>query len=152
MAEAVQTTPSQPGGLDDGDLWPHLESLKRACGCMRFELTDREVDVLEQLAEGKSTSAAARCLFVSPQAVTYHVGNLLAKLQCTNRSGLIARAFVLGILQRTWPPKAAPRARHPGPGAMLCPRHLDGAGRRRTLGRVRPQNGPAVGASDADGR
>ncbi len=36
-------------------LWPHLESLKRACGCMRFELTDREVDVLEQLAEGKST-------------------------------------------------------------------------------------------------
>ena len=144
MAEVGQTTPPLPGGRDECD-WPHLESLKRACGCMRFELTDREVDVLEQLAEGKSTSAAARCLFVSPQAVTYHVGNLLAKLQCSNRSGLIARAFVLGILERTWPPRAALGALQTGRGAVTCSHHRTDPGIRRTLlGWAGVRDAPAV--------
>jgi DNA-binding transcriptional ArsR family regulator len=65
--------------------------------------------VLEQLAEGSSTSEIARRLFVSPQAVTYHIGNLLAKFQSTNRAGLVSRAFVLGILEPIWPPRAAAR-------------------------------------------
>lgn len=82
-----------------------LVSLRRACGCLRICLTERETAVLEQLAAGKPTMAAAKSLFVSQQAITYHVGNLLAKFQCANRSGLIARAFVLGVLECTWPPR-----------------------------------------------
>jgi DNA-binding CsgD family transcriptional regulator len=88
-----------------------LGHLMRSCGCMRFEVTEREAAVLEQLAAGRSTSAAARSLFVSPQAVTYHVGNLLAKFQCTNRTGLVSRAFVLGVLSETWPPRCSRPAR-----------------------------------------
>lgn len=93
------------GDLDDHLPADPLEHLRRPCGCMLFELTDREAEVLQQLAEGKSTRAAARCLYVSHQAVTYHVGNLLAKFQSTNRTGLVSRAFVLGILDCMWPPR-----------------------------------------------
>ena len=68
-------------------------------------LTRREADVLELVAEGMSTRDMARSLYVSPQAVTYHIGNLLAKFQCSNRAGLVARAFVTGVLLATWPPR-----------------------------------------------
>jgi DNA-binding CsgD family transcriptional regulator len=113
-----------------------LEHLVRPCGCPRFELTDREIDVLEQIAWGRSTRSAARALFVSHQAVTYHVGNLLAKFQCSNRTGLVARAFVLGVLARTWPPSILPGGR-PGalaPIAGLCTHRVRDSSRRRTHG------------------
>ncbi len=100
-AAALGSSPREDGP----DPWAHdLAFLLRPCGCARFDLTDREIDVLEQIARGRSTSSAARALFLSPQAVTYHVGNLLAKFQCSNRTGLVARAFVLGVLTSTWPP------------------------------------------------
>ena len=76
------------------------------------ELTCREADVLELVAEGLSTREMGRSLHVSPQAVTYHIGNLLAKFQCSNRAGLVTRALVTGVLLATWPP----RVRRP-PGA-----------------------------------
>lgn len=98
-------------GLSDG-----LAHLRRACGCARFYLTDREREVIEQLAEGKSSHEAAQALYVSDQAITYHVGNLLAKFQCTNRTALIARAFVLGIFSLTWPPNVIDRSREVSTG------------------------------------
>ena len=75
-------------------------------------LTLRELDVLELVAEGLSTKAVAARLYLSHQAVTYHLGNLLAKLQCRNRTGLVARAYVAGILRvDRWPPRATRQAR-----------------------------------------
>lgn len=125
---------STPGVLDrerDDD----LADLRRPCGCVRFVLTDREIAVLEQLAEGKSTEAAARSLYVSQQAITYHVGNLLGKFQCANRTGLVSRAFVFGILDRTWPPKitGARHDRRTGSRSRICPHGVKNWYRRRTL-------------------
>lgn len=92
----------------------------------RFVLTEREADVLVLLAAGLSTGDIARRLYVSRQAVTYHVGNLLAKLQCENRTGLVARAFVLGLLAiDAWPPRLAD-------GAREDPRKSLGRGERLT--------------------
>jgi DNA-binding CsgD family transcriptional regulator len=69
-------------------------------------LTPRERSVLELVAGGHSTRAIGRRLYVSPQAVTYHIGNLHAKFECGNRAGLVARAFVLGFLTTSdWPPR-----------------------------------------------
>lgn len=69
-------------------------------------LTPREEAVLELIAAGWSTRQIAETLVVSRQAVTYHIGNLLAKFQMTNRAGLVGRAFVLGYLDdRRWPPR-----------------------------------------------
>jgi DNA-binding NarL/FixJ family response regulator len=69
-------------------------------------LTPRESVVLELVAEGRSTRQIAEMLYVSQQAITYHVGNLLSKFSCDNRAGLVGRAFIYGYLSpRTWPPK-----------------------------------------------
>ena len=79
-----------------------------ACPDERVPLTEREADVLELAAVGLTTGAIARDLYVSPQAVTYHLGNLMAKLQCRNRAGLVSRAFVTGLLSSaSWPPRAS---------------------------------------------
>jgi DNA-binding NarL/FixJ family response regulator len=108
--------------------------LCRPCGCPRFELTDREEAVLELLAEGWSTEEAARSLYVSRQAITYHVGNLLAKFQCANRTGLVARAFVIGVLEPTWPPSVAVRtAADIDALPRICGHRLKDLDRRRTL-------------------
>jgi DNA-binding CsgD family transcriptional regulator len=73
-------------------------------------LTPRECEVLERIAEGESTREVASGLFVSEQAITYHIGNLLSKFGCENRAGLVARAFVLGYLDsRSWPPRLSRR-------------------------------------------
>jgi DNA-binding CsgD family transcriptional regulator len=73
----------------------------------RPHLTGRELDVLELLASGLSTQKIAEALWVSPQAVSYHLGNMYAKFGCENRAGLVARAFVARVLSvEEWPPHA----------------------------------------------
>jgi Bacterial regulatory proteins, luxR family len=63
--------------------------------------------VLELLASGLSTQTIAAEMWVSPQAVSYHLGNMYAKFGCNNRAGLVGRAFVAGVLSaEEWPPKA----------------------------------------------
>ena len=117
------------------DLGEGLAGLRLSCGCTRIELTDRETAVLEQLAEGKSTSAAAESLYVSCQAITYHVGNLLAKFGCASRTGVVSRAFVLGMLTRTWPPRVLqhPSGEGRGRATGVCQHHVKDWTRRRTL-------------------
>ena len=117
------------------DLGEGLAGLRLSCGCIRIGLTDRETAVLEQLAEGKSTSEAAKSLYVSSQAITYHVGNLLAKFGCTSRTGVVSRAFVLGMLGRTWPPRVLqhPPGQGRGHATGVCAHHVKDFNRRRTL-------------------
>ncbi len=76
-------------------------------------LTEAERRVLVAVAAGLSTQAIASRLFVSRQAVAYHIGNLLRKFQVGNRAGLVSRAFVDGVLTTDrWPPEIA-EERHP---------------------------------------
>jgi DNA-binding CsgD family transcriptional regulator len=110
-----------------------LFDLLRPCGCTRIELTDREEAVLEKLAEGKSTREVAECLYVSHQAVTYHVGNLLAKFRCASRTGAVARAFVLGILAPTWPPSVIRGSGLSAVGPRACEHMVKGSKGRRTF-------------------
>jgi hypothetical protein len=67
--------------------------------------------VLELAALGLSTAQIARRLWVTPSAVTFHIGNLLHKLGVGNRAGAIARAYAFGLLDAgTWPPRVNPLA------------------------------------------
>lgn len=72
-------------------------------------ITAAELRVLQFVALGLTSREIAESLWVSRQAVTYHIGNLLMKLRADTRAGLVARAYALGILcPGTWPPAVNP--------------------------------------------
>jgi LuxR family maltose regulon positive regulatory protein len=61
-------------------------------------LTDREIEVLERLATGRSNQQIASELFVALVTVKKHVSHILDKLGATNRTEAVARARALGLL------------------------------------------------------
>ncbi len=62
------------------------------------QLTPRELEVLQAIAEGQETPAIARALGVSPATIRTHVQHMRQKLGVATRAGLVARAFRLGWL------------------------------------------------------
>ena len=61
-------------------------------------LSDREIEVLELLAEGLSNPEIAQRLFVSLSTVKSHTRNIYGKLGVHKRKDAVARARTLGIL------------------------------------------------------
>jgi DNA-binding NarL/FixJ family response regulator len=61
------------------------------------ELTDRELEILGLLAQGKSNNSIAERLVVSLKTVRNHVSNILAKLEAADRAEAIDRARDAGL-------------------------------------------------------
>lgn len=61
------------------------------------ELTDRELEVLEQVARGHDNATIARRLSLAPKTVRNHLSNILTKLQVLDRSQAIVRAREAGL-------------------------------------------------------
>lgn len=64
------------------------------------ELTERERDILDLLAQGRRTSAIAEQLCLSPKTVSNHLTSVFAKLQVAGRSEAIVRAREGGLGRR----------------------------------------------------
>jgi DNA-binding CsgD family transcriptional regulator len=62
------------------------------------ELTRRERDVLERLAEGRATEEVAELLHVSPHTIRSRVKSLLRKLGARNREHAVAIALSEGAI------------------------------------------------------
>ena len=60
-------------------------------------LTAREVEVLQQIAVGKTNQEIADCLFISPNTVATHVRNILDKTDCSNRAEAVSYALRHGL-------------------------------------------------------
>lgn len=62
-------------------------------------LTDREREVLAHLRTGASNAQIGRALAISELTVKTHIRSLMTKLQAADRTGVVARAFDLGLLK-----------------------------------------------------
>ena len=61
------------------------------------QLTERECDVLEQVAAGKSNTEIAATLYLSVATVKTHISRLLDKLNCRDRAQLVVVAYETGV-------------------------------------------------------
>ncbi|MET9350996.1 response regulator transcription factor [Streptomyces termitum] len=66
--------------------------MDRMRGAARPSLTDRERDILGQLAHGLGNKEIARALFISEATVKTHLGRIYAKLGVDTRAGAVAVA------------------------------------------------------------
>ena len=62
------------------------------------DLTDREADVLRQLAHGRTNREIAEALSITEQTVKTHVGNILSKLQLAHRTQAVIYALKQGLI------------------------------------------------------
>ena len=60
-------------------------------------LTEREREILVQLAQGQRNAAIADTLYLSPKTVANHLSNIFSKLQVASRAEAIVRAREAGL-------------------------------------------------------
>ena len=74
---------------------PHLPGLSQK---LDEPLSEREIEVLNVLASGRTNSEAAKDLFISVGTIKSHTNNIYRKLGVTNRAWALARARSLDLL------------------------------------------------------
>ena len=70
----------------------------RTGGDALAQLTERERDVLRQVAAGKSNTEIAADLHLSVATVKTHISRLLDKLDCRDRAQLVVVAYETGVI------------------------------------------------------
>jgi DNA-binding NarL/FixJ family response regulator len=61
-------------------------------------LSERELEILQMVASGKSNRAVAEQLSISENTVKYHLKNILQKLGVSNRTEAVTLAMQKGLL------------------------------------------------------
>jgi DNA-binding NarL/FixJ family response regulator len=61
-------------------------------------LSSREMEVLECLAQGKTTAQISQELFISDNTVKTHVRHILEKLEASNRAEAVSKATQMGLI------------------------------------------------------
>ena len=61
-------------------------------------LTEREVEILREVARGRSNDEMAATLFISPLTAKTHVSRVLSKLGARDRAQLVAIAYETGLV------------------------------------------------------
>jgi len=73
-------------------------SSQREAELIQSELSDREIEVLKLIANGKDNAMIAGELHISPKTVKNHISNILMKLQIENRIQAAVYAVRSGIV------------------------------------------------------
>jgi DNA-binding NarL/FixJ family response regulator len=69
------------------------ESVVAADNDSEYKLSEREIEVLYQLAEGNNYKEIAEVLFISVDTVRHHIRNIYKKLHVHSRSEAVAKAI-----------------------------------------------------------
>lgn len=81
------------------------------CACRRFEqlrpvsahhlktLSSRELEVIKWTAEGKTSHEIGRILSLSDHTINAYLANAIRKLECVNRTQLVAKAIRLKLIE-----------------------------------------------------
>jgi DNA-binding NarL/FixJ family response regulator len=97
------------------ELLARVRSIARRAGAydhlnapvLRNGLTERELEVLRLLAEGKDQHAIAEQLFITPKTVGKHIEHILTKLPARSRAEAVAIAYQRGLHSPSAPAGAA---------------------------------------------
>ncbi|MBM7845455.1 LuxR C-terminal-related transcriptional regulator [Herpetosiphon giganteus] len=81
-------------------MFNHNSSIKPQAKLVE-RLSEREIEVLQQIAAGSTDREIGERLYLSIYTVKVHARNIYAKLEVTNRTQAVARARSLGILPQT---------------------------------------------------
>ncbi|GAB4523354.1 MAG: response regulator transcription factor [Anaerolineales bacterium] len=65
-------------------------------------LSEREIEVLQAMAQGKNTGAIARALFISENTVKTHVRRIFEKLDAHNRAEAVSKALQMGLIRQVY--------------------------------------------------
>ena len=99
LLTAVRAAARGQSVLDPSVAGSVLQDLLRSQeGLPGSELTDREMAVLRQLANGRTNKEIAAALTIGEETVKTHVGNILAKLQLAHRTQAVIYALKEGLI------------------------------------------------------
>jgi len=76
------------------DLQSNLNQVKKEHS---LDLTQREIGVLSLVAKGLTNQEVANHLFITETTLRFHIGNILSKLNLTNRTQAVLYALSEGI-------------------------------------------------------
>jgi DNA-binding CsgD family transcriptional regulator len=81
-------------------------ALPAPCCCRTEHFTEREVDVLCQVAAGLTNDEVAASMSISGHTVAGYLRAMLNRSQARTRAELVARAYAAGVLvAHAWPPR-----------------------------------------------
>lgn len=96
VVSAARHAASQPGSFSAKDL---AEAMKRRLDPQGPQLSPRENEVLQRLADGLSVAQISRQLYISESTTKTHISKLYDKLGAANRAQAIMTALRLGLLK-----------------------------------------------------
>jgi len=107
LVRALQDVARGGSALDPKVVEGLLARKSQLGGSALATLTDRELEVLREVAAGRSNVATAKALFMSERAVEKHIGSVFQKLGLVNESVVNRRVMaVLAFLEATGGPAA----------------------------------------------
>ncbi len=93
IAEAIRRTVKGESVLEPEVTAKMMQKFRRPNVTLHDELTEREMEVLLLLAQGKTNQDIADELFIGIKTVKTHVSNILSKLEVQDRTQAVVYAF-----------------------------------------------------------
>lgn len=96
LVSSLEALAQGAGFLVEGNLLQELQQPKNTEP--KIDLSERELQILRLLAGGFSNKEIARAVFLAEGTVRNHVSNLLAKLDCRDRTQAVLKAINLAMV------------------------------------------------------